>query len=349
MHGWYDHDIDDFSITLLPRGLHKPKSGTESCDELQSSDEDDEPGMTNRQYCVFWSSLIQLFELIRCVVCGQMATTVRKTVCGTMLRVYLVCRVCNSEMKWASQPSLPNGAPTGNMMLSTAILTTGALPSKVLRVLRHMSVAVYNSSTYFRHQREMVMPAIHRVWLDHQRWLIASLQAEQRPLVFGGDGRSDSPGHSAKFGSYVLMELESNAIIDIQLVQVGLSYHSHTQSRHCNACITHMHSHAIVIQIELSCHSQPDTESSHCNACITHMLIHTIVTMWCRLNCQTFHVLSHAIVFLLHIDGSNAQTSGKINSIYIYIYCWIVDKTVPSPVCWCRNIDDRYCEVIQTW
>ena len=24
----YDHDIDDFSITLLPRGLHKPKSGT---------------------------------------------------------------------------------------------------------------------------------------------------------------------------------------------------------------------------------------------------------------------------------------------------------------------------------
>ena len=30
MHGWYDHDIDDFSITLLPRGLHKPKSGTDN-------------------------------------------------------------------------------------------------------------------------------------------------------------------------------------------------------------------------------------------------------------------------------------------------------------------------------
>ena len=128
-------------------------------------------------------------------------------------------------MNWASQPSLPNGAPTGNMMLSTAILTTGALPSKVLRVLRHMLVAVYNSSTYFRHQREMVVTAIRRVWLVHQRWLIASLQAEQRPLVFGGDGRSDSPGHSAKFGSYVLVELESNAIINMQLVQVGLSYH----------------------------------------------------------------------------------------------------------------------------
>ena len=164
-----------------------------------------------------------------------MANTVRKTVCGTMLRVYLICQVCHSETKWTSQPSLPNGAPIGKIMLSTAIRTTGALPSKVLRVLRHMSVAVYSSSTYFRHQREMVMPAIRRVWLDHQRWLIASLQAEQRPLVFGGDGRSDTTGHSAKFRSYVLMEMESNAIIDMQLVQVGLSYHSHTQSCHCYA------------------------------------------------------------------------------------------------------------------
>ena len=134
-------------------------------------------------------------------------------------------------------------------------------------MLRHMSVAVYSSSTYFRHQREMVMPAIRRIWLDHQRWLIASLQAEQRPLVFGGDGRSDTPGHSAKFGSYVLMEMESNAIIDMQLVQVGLSYHSHTQSCNsyaqpckCDTCITHMHRHVIVMY-----------------TCITHMHRHVIV------------------------------------------------------------------------
>ena len=38
--------------------------------------------------------------------------------------------------------------------------------------------------------------------------------------MLGGDGRADSPGHSAKFGSYTTMELQKKAVIDIQLVQV---------------------------------------------------------------------------------------------------------------------------------
>lgn len=47
-------------------------------------------------------------------------------------------------------------------------------------------------------------------------------------MVIGGDGRADSPGHSARFGSYTTMELRLNKVIDIQLVQsneVGGSYH----------------------------------------------------------------------------------------------------------------------------
>ena len=36
----------------------------------------------------------------------------------------------------------------------------------------------------------------------------------------GGDGRCDSRGHSAKYGSYSLMDAEQNKILDSQLVQV---------------------------------------------------------------------------------------------------------------------------------
>lgn len=46
------------------------------------------------------------------------------------------------------------------------------------------------------------------------------LQTEGRPLILGGDGRADSPGHSAKFGTYTTMELEANVVLDLQLVQV---------------------------------------------------------------------------------------------------------------------------------
>ncbi|XP_078495349.1 uncharacterized protein LOC144750179 [Ciona intestinalis] len=46
--------------------------------------------------------------------------------------------------------------------------------------------------------------------------------------ILSGDGRCDSPGHSAKYGTYVFLDMSNNKIADIQLVQsneVGGSYH----------------------------------------------------------------------------------------------------------------------------
>jgi solute carrier family 8 (sodium/calcium exchanger) len=58
------------------------------------------------------------------------------------------------------------------------------------------------------------------MWKEQQSDMISVLQAFDEPLQLGGDGRSDSPGHSAKFGSYTLMDLGHNVVLDIELVQV---------------------------------------------------------------------------------------------------------------------------------
>ena len=42
-------------------------------------------------------------------------------------------------------------------------------------------------------------------------------------LVLGGDGRADSPGYSAKYGSYMLIELRTIKVVHMQLVQVSWS------------------------------------------------------------------------------------------------------------------------------
>lgn len=34
------------------------------------------------------------------------------------------------------------------------------------------------------------------------------------------DGRADTPGHSAKYGSYAMLDMDLMLVIDIQLVQV---------------------------------------------------------------------------------------------------------------------------------
>lgn len=38
-------------------------------------------------------------------------------------------------------------------------------------------------------------------------------------VILGGDARCDSPGYSAKYGSYTLMDLQTKKILDFQLIQ----------------------------------------------------------------------------------------------------------------------------------
>ena len=49
---------------------------------------------------------------------------------------------------------------------------------------------------------------------------MAELRAIEGGLQFAGDCRSDSPGHSAKYGTYTLVEQTTKKVIDLQLIQV---------------------------------------------------------------------------------------------------------------------------------
>lgn len=70
------------------------------------------------------------------------------------------------------------------------------------------------------HQQYYLHPAILQVWKNHQRAYIEEVQETGRAVRLGGDGRADTPGHCAMFGSYTLMDLEENKVMDMQLVQV---------------------------------------------------------------------------------------------------------------------------------
>ncbi|PIK40691.1 hypothetical protein BSL78_22446 [Apostichopus japonicus] len=61
--------------------------------------------------------------------------------------------------------------------------------------------------------------SIVKVWETTQHALVSRLMELEKPLVLGGDARADSPGHTAKFGSYTLMELNVNQILDLTLIQ----------------------------------------------------------------------------------------------------------------------------------
>lgn len=154
------------------------------------------------------------------MVCGKAAAVGRVSlVQGTLAVVNQVCSLCGEESDWSSQPLLKETA-AGNILLSAGILFSGSLPSKALRMLKMIGVQVFSPQTYFRHQRMYLHQAVRAVWDRQQRQLLAS--ADPDGMLLGGDGRCDSMGHSAKYGSYSAIDLERNKVVDVQLVQVPI-------------------------------------------------------------------------------------------------------------------------------
>ncbi len=60
-----------------------------------------------------------------------------------------------------------------------------------------------------------------KVYERQQKQTLQGIAEANQEVILTGDGRADSPGHSAKYGSYTVIELNVNKVIDFQLVQVS--------------------------------------------------------------------------------------------------------------------------------
>lgn len=140
---------------------------------------------------------------------------------GSFIRISQWCTNCKRKRVWDSQPFIGK-TPAGNILTSAAILFAGAFPTKVLRVFKSLNCATITAKTFFRHQNLFLQPAVTSVWERHQNTLLTGIKESRGKLVLAGDGRADSPGHSAKYGSYTVIELTCNKVVDFRLVQVKL-------------------------------------------------------------------------------------------------------------------------------
>ena len=154
-----------------------------------------------------------------CPECKSECESIVSSRLGTRVTLSQKCLSCTFHKRWDSQPTIGD-IPVGNIMMSSAILFGGGSPTKVLR---HMNVPSIGYSTFVAHQKKFLHPATDQVYREHQlSVLLHSIKAEGKNLILGGDGRCDSPGHSAKYGSYTLLDIERNKILDTQLVQVSV-------------------------------------------------------------------------------------------------------------------------------
>ncbi|XP_049512920.1 uncharacterized protein LOC125940603 [Dermacentor silvarum] len=164
-------------------------------------------------YLIFHTCLMVLLKL--CRTCLSTACTVKLRRSGTRIIAKVECPNMHTYT-WSSQP-LVGDKPKGNIDLATALLFSGSSVASSLRMMRLMGVKVISEQCFFNYQKAYLLPAVNMVWDEHQREVMASLEGS---IQLCGDGRCDSPGHSAKFMTYTFLCPDAKKIVHTEQVQV---------------------------------------------------------------------------------------------------------------------------------
>lgn len=116
-----------------------------------------------------------------------------------------------------------NGIYANNLMAAASILLSGNNYGKVKRMANFYGLAFLGKSSYHRFQRLYLIPEVNEWWSWMRREILGEFLGKQ--IVVGGDGQCDSPGFNAKNLCYFLLEVTTNYIIGIEILDkrhVGL-------------------------------------------------------------------------------------------------------------------------------
>lgn len=82
-----------------------------------------------------------------------------------------------------------------------------------------VNLKFFSDSTFYRIQRDFIAPVIRKMWRKERKNVMDMLRNKEL-VVLIGDGRCDSPGHSAKYCTYTLMESSSGMVVDTVVIPV---------------------------------------------------------------------------------------------------------------------------------
>ena len=178
------------------------------------------------KFFVFWSCLMTLFR--SCFTYLGKNTISKVWFKGTLLNIKTIC-INNHSFKWKSQPEIKN-IGVGNILLSSALLYSGNTFAQTMEMLKMINVAFLSKSRFFEIQKSILFPSLNRFYKGFRTPLLEACSSSASNY-FSGDGRCDSPGYSAKYGTYSLMNTETNKIVDFQVVHVSLAGNSNRMEK----------------------------------------------------------------------------------------------------------------------
>ena len=107
----------------------------------------------------------------------------------------------------------------GNLLLPAAILLCGLTFTYIANLADMFNLTVFSKRYFYTLQKEYLYPVVYANYIRQQEAVIKYLRGNQ--LHLSGNDCSDSPGYSAKYSIYTLMDSATDLILDYSSVQVS--------------------------------------------------------------------------------------------------------------------------------
>ena len=253
-----DPPVEEVAETISPEvSPQKDASYLPSTSECLSDDsnvsgsEDEKEGklkplnpQDDTKFVVFKQELFKLFT--RCPDCGAVVIKKEQSTQGTQLFVTLICKNGHRNF-WSSQPMI-EGMAAGNLLLSSSILLSGSTYTKVASLADIFKLKFFSERTFYNIQDKYLFPVINEFWHQEQNSVFSELG--DKDLWLSGDGRCDSPGHNAKYGTYTMIDQHTDKIVDFHVVQVTEVSSSNAMEREgFKRCMNHIKDHGGQIKV----------------------------------------------------------------------------------------------------
>ncbi|KAK0156598.1 THAP domain-containing protein 4 [Merluccius polli] len=220
-----DNPLDQSMSSFEASSIHPVDRSFVPLSSTSSSSSSDIPSAvgakkwSERKWIVNESKLMQIFTT--CHLCGVLIEEEDKkvTTSGTCIHIKGSCMNGHSG-EWESCPQL-RGMPENNLLVASSILFTGSTYTEIFDWAELLNLQI-PKKTFYSLQSTYLISVIESAYRDHHKEIMRNLQLQTvgGGISICGDGRSDSPGFSAKYTTYSFMSDETKEIIMVDLIQV---------------------------------------------------------------------------------------------------------------------------------
>ena len=139
---------------------------------------------------------------------------------GSVLKLRWECAIGHKGL-WVSSEvvNVATSPPVfvNDILFTACVVMSGNHYGKVSLLSKFLNLKIPSQSTFTRNQRFFIVPVILEAWTELKSNITGIVKA-YKDLCLIGDGRNDSPGFSARYCVYVLMEQLTGIIIDVEIL-----------------------------------------------------------------------------------------------------------------------------------